>query len=58
MGLLEEMKKKGLDADVILYSGLCNEGSFDRGKELFNEMLEKGICPNVVTYTCFDALSL
>lgn len=33
-------------------NGFIRVGKFDRGRELFYEMLEKGISPNVVTFGC------
>ena len=54
--LLEEMREKGLEGGVFVYGsliiGFCRKGCFDRGKEVFEEMAQRGVTPNVVTFNC------
>lgn len=52
MTWLEKMRRKGLEVDVTLVNGFRSKGCLDRGKALFDEMLEKGISQNLVAYSC------
>ncbi|KAL0459126.1 UNVERIFIED_CONTAM: hypothetical protein Slati_0539800 [Sesamum latifolium] len=56
IGLLEEMKMKGLEPDGIVYgtliNGLCSNGDVNRAKEFWKEILNKGISPDRITYSC------
>ena len=53
--LKDEMVENGVMLNVVTYStivhGLCNTGQMEDTTGFFNEMLNKGLSPNVVSYT-------
>ena len=56
MGLLEEMRQKGLETDVITYNAgiafsACEKGKLpDEALELCENMQRKGLEPGMITY--------
>ncbi|GLJ48332.1 hypothetical protein SUGI_1020290 [Cryptomeria japonica] len=62
VGKMSEEMATNLKLDEVAYTrvidGLCKTGNLSRAHSLMNKMLDKGLTPNAVTYSCLiDAYS-